>query len=141
MRKPWEHWELDMLRAARFGELPALARSLNRSVSSVRTKHSRTCPDHRERRWTTAEDVRAMRLWSEGATLADIGAAVGRSADAVKKRLAVLGAPRRRDLRPWTDDEIAVVLQPGDREIQEVAAELGRSRDGAYSVRARYGRE
>lgn len=135
--RTWERREEDALLQARPGELPALARRLARSVSGVRSKHSRTCPGHREVYWSEREVKVLRRLWRNGLPLADIGKATGRPRDAVRSKVRALGMPKRRDLRPWTEAEIAAVRHPGADLIQDVAAALGRSRDGAYAQRRR----
>ena len=139
-RRPWEGWEEDLLLEASPGELPALARRLNRSVSSVRSKHGRFCPGHREIYWSEREVKVLRRLWREGVPIEDIARAQGRSPYSVRSKVHGLGMPKRRNCRAWTMGEIGAVMHPGERLIQDVADRLGRTRDAAYAARTRRGR-
>lgn len=137
MRKPWDGWELDLLLQARPGELPALTRRLGRTVEGVRSKHARLCPFRRERYWTRSEEKVVKRLWRQGLPVATIALYMGRSAQSVAGKVRALRLPNRKEWRPWTPEEREAVLNPGEREIQDVAAEIGRGREAAYLVRMR----
>ena len=87
----WQRWEEDALLQARPGELPALAERLGRSVCSVRSKHSRFCPSHKEVYWTNHEVKAVRRLWRKGMLLSDIARALGRPTTQRGRSCAPLG--------------------------------------------------
>ena len=82
------------------------------------------------RRWTATEDACLCELYDAGQSRVAIGAALGRSADAVDARRRFLAHPRRTPLpRPWTGPEDAF-LRAASRArvpISEICRRLDRS--------------
>ncbi len=101
----------------------------------ARQKGNRTVPEER--------DDELRRLWSEGRTSAEIGRALGLSADGVRSRRVLLGLPARPRGRPGPrdrvrDDELRRLWSEGATTI-EAAAALGVSRSAVDGRRRALG--
>ena len=82
------------------------------------------------RRWSAAEDACLCELYDAGQSRVAIGAALGRSADAVDARRRFLAHPRRTPLpRPWTGPEDAFLRAASRARVpsSEICRRLGRS--------------
>ena len=79
MRRPWELWEEELIRDIPRGDIPGVARELNRSVGSVVSKRYRLGVGPPKRPWSEAEDLVADRLVAEGGSVQDAARALGRS--------------------------------------------------------------
>ena len=88
------------------------------------------------RRWTTAEDQRLRRRYSEGVPLADIATDLGRSVDALVARRTLLGIAPRREPRPWSalEDELLRAAVQAQLPATALAGRLNRS---VEQIRAR----
>lgn len=87
--------------------------------------------------WTPEQVNMLARMRREGARLAEIAAAVGRSELAVKEKLRQIGKPMKR-APYWTREEeerlSALMAVHGDKNAVPIAREMGR---GESAVRAR----
>jgi hypothetical protein len=95
----------------------------------------------RNRLWTDDADQHLRDHWHNPAmTLRQIGAGIGRTANAVKNRgYAILGLPTRPDINQWPDDvleEIKALYRAGTGP-KEIAAQVGM---GVSKVRAKLDR-
>ena len=79
MRRPWESWEEEIAARATWGELPAVARELRRSVQSVTSKRYRLGVGPPKRKWSEAEDERLDHVVAEGGRVEDAALSLGRS--------------------------------------------------------------
>lgn len=135
----WEDWEVDLLLEAEPGELPALAEYLGRTLNAVHLKHGRLAAWWRAVEWNDRELKVLRRLWRDGVPLEDIAGALGRRFHGVRHKVHALKLPKRdlprRVPGGWTEAEREAVRNPGDRPIQDVARELGRTRGAAYNQR------
>ncbi len=89
-------------------------------------------------RWTRLQDDALRRLYAEGRPVAEIAAAVGRSADAVTARRRLLRVPPRR-AEPWSEgeDELLRAATAGGVSASRLAEPLRRSADAVRWRRLR----
>jgi len=87
-------------------------------------------------RWTLDEDDRLRQLYRGGASLAEMGRALGRSPDAIDARRAAIGLAPRRSTRAWSalEDEI---IKAADRAGLPATTLARRLRRPVAQVRAR----
>lgn len=113
-----------------------IASEMERTIGSVRWKLDDLGLHRPEAsgRWNAADKETAERMLGEGASLAAIGRAVGRSAASVKAKLALLGHLFESDA--WTDEQEARLLSgiAAEEDAETIGLAIGRTPD---AVRAR----
>ena len=120
-RRLWSESEDKRLRMGREAGMtyPELARRLGRTASSARRRTARLGLPRkpvRPRRWTSLQEALLRRMVQQGGrTYEQIGAAVGHTGFATRKRATDMGLGRRMPRSmPWTRQD--------DAELQEMAA-------------------
>ena len=97
----WELAEEEIARRATWGELPALARQLGRSIQAIAGKRLKLGAGPAKRPWSIEEDREADRIIADGGGLADVAGALGRT-----RRSAAL----RRHTRRAAGEELGDVI-------------------------------
>ena len=83
--------------------------------------------------WLPAEDDRLRELFARDEPIAAIAGSVGRTFQATRNRVCVLGL-RRNSARPWLGEEDAELLaRYGEESAAAIASDLGRSTGAVYA--------
>ena len=85
-RRPWELWEREVIRNVPRGELAAVARSLGRTLESVRSARHRFGLSDPRPPWSTGEREAFAALVRNGSSVELAALAIGRRAEAGYKR-------------------------------------------------------
>lgn len=137
-RRVWDDESVALLRELFAGGLTdaKIAAEMERTIGSVRWKLDELGLHRPEAagRWNESDKKTAERMLGEGASLAEIGRAVGRSASSVKAKLTSLGHLFESDA--WTEEQEARLLSgiAAEEGADTIGLAIGRTPD---AVRAR----